>query len=216
MSSFDVPVAEICGEPSIGGEPSFGIVPVPLRELKRVFHCFSIKRKRNKSLLKFGCHLYPNPDTGLYGLSVKALLYPKIIFANLVDGGDLVCAFTFKDEENLPVYIKFTFFKIGKFYYAPTVTFNFFDRLLGNYNVINIETYQSFFKSKFPLTRKQALKLFIRSLGEIVLIPFLDFFVDTNQEKPYDKTSMIKRAMERFLGKDPLPYHEEGDVYTLK
>jgi hypothetical protein len=213
MSSVTASAPKIGGVTNGGSQSPKIVLPIPLKVLKDIFHQKTIRK--DKGLINSGYSLYPDPETKSYVLPVEAVSYPKVA-VNKLDR-KLVTSFTFNDEENNPLNIIFTFPNSGKLYDShPIITFQFHEPQTGDYKEINVETKLSFFTRRRRLTKKQALKLFISSLGEVALIPFLDFFVNNKEEKPYNKNAMIKRAMERLLGKNPLPYDEGRKVFILQ
>jgi hypothetical protein len=184
--------------------PLLGYHPIPIRSLKWVFNKAV---GRNPDLNRFLQYFTPDPSNGFHVLTQGNSNYPSA-YCSADEFGNLVINYQFNDVKKRTVYVKVTFPKDREYYYVPNV--EFIARLDGENQVFTIDIDDSLFNAGFKLTKKQVLNFFFRCLGELALIMFFDYFVDSKLQGPYDKLSIINRFVRRISEKFEISFDKKA------
>ena len=111
------------------------------------------------------------------------------------------------------VYITVTFPKDGAYYYVSKVEFSV--RVDGENQKFTIDIDESLFSAGFKLTKKQVLNLVFSCLGELALLRFFDYFVDTRREDGYCKLSIINEFVRRISKQFEISFDKRARKITI-
>ena len=146
--------------------------------------------------------------------------YPDI-YCTADESGNLVINYQFMDVKRSLVYVTVTFPKDGVHYYVPKV--EFIVRVAGENQIFTIDIDKSLFSAGFKLTKKQVLNLVFSCLGELALLRFFDYFVDTGllkkedfeKKEVYDKQSIINRFVRRISEQFEISFDRRARKITI-
>jgi hypothetical protein len=165
--------------------------------------------RRNPELNRFRKYFKKDPITGFYLLDQSNMNYPSA-HCSTDSNGNQTLSYQFNDAKGHAVYVAITFPKDGEYYYFPS-SFEFRVYVNGEYESYSMKVDDCYVE----LTKEQVLDMFFRFLGELVLIRFLDFFVDMGYETPYDKLSIINTYFRKLSKEFNMSFDKKAKKITV-
>ena len=187
-----------------------GCYPFPQRLLKNLFYRALKKDRKLRVFLQY----FKIPEGESFHVLPQGNSNYLDIYCTADELGNLVISHQFMDAKSKLVYVTVTFPKDGVHYYVPKV--EFIARVDGVNQVFTIDIDESLFSAGFKLTKKQVLNLVFSRLGELALIRFFDYFVDTRREKDYQKSKILSRFMVTEFRKYDITYDIPTKTFFIK
>lgn len=181
-----------------------GCYPFPKRLLKNFFY----RALKKDSKLRF-FRKYFKTSEAFDVLKQGDDNYPYI-YCTSDENGNLFMNYQFENVKGNLIYVEITFPKDGDYYYVPTVKF------IVNQEEFTIDIAHSFFSADFKLTKEQVLNSIFSYLGELALIRFLDYFVNTRRENDYNKRKILSKFMVKYFRYYDITYDIPTKTFFIK
>lgn len=186
-----------------------GSYPIPAYFLRKLFKRAILQDPNLWVFLKY----FKIPEGEAFHVLTQGNSNYPDIYCTSDEHGNLVINYQFMDVKRNLVYVTVTFPKDGEYYYVPKV--EFFVRVDGENQIFTINIDESLFSAGFKLTKKQVLNLVFSCLGELALLRFFDYFVDTRRENGYHKISIINRFVRRISEKFEISFDRRARKITV-
>jgi hypothetical protein len=129
--------------------------------------------------------------------------------------GNVFVNYQFKDAKSNLVYITVSFSKNGDDCYSVS-TVSFISRVNHSNEQFTIDIDKSLFVTGTNNTKDQVLNMVFSYLGELSLIMFFDYFVDTHRENDYNKSKILSRYMEQYFCECDITYDTSIKTFFVK
>jgi hypothetical protein len=189
-------------------------IPFEIQDLADIYNAL-IAKKPSIGLSNFKRCFDKNLLGDFFRLSKTAESYPKIETTPL-HNGTTIFVFSFTDIEGIDSHMEMELVQDGALFKVRS--FNLSVCINGKFVTFTINVDRRFFPARPQLTGMQAIELFQSFLGDLVLIPYLNYFKDTGRvhSPEFNNLCIFEAFVRRVCRKNKIKVDMEAGTITVE